>query len=148
MLNITTQPPLTLYVHTPWCVQKCPYCDFNSHAIREELPEQQYLAALIVDLEQKLHRVWGRRIQSIFIGGGTPSLLSPGFYEKLFSDLRARLQISARAEITLEANPGTVEAARFKEFRSVGINRLSIGVQSFNDKYLKILTTITSGGRF
>lgn len=145
MLNITTQPPLALYIHTPWCVKKCPYCDFNSHEATKTLPEQDYLSALMADLEHDLYRVWGRRIQSIFIGGGTPSLLSAEFYEKLMSELRARLMISANAEITMEANPGTVEADRFAAYRSAGINRLSIGVQSFHHEHLASLGRIHNG---
>lgn len=145
MLNITSQPPLALYIHTPWCVKKCPYCDFNSHEASATVPERDYLTALMADLESDLHRVWGRRVQSIFIGGGTPSLLSPQFYDTLMSELRARLMVSANAEITMEANPGTVEAQRFAAYRSAGINRLSIGVQSFNDKFLKRLGRIHDG---
>jgi oxygen-independent coproporphyrinogen-3 oxidase len=134
--------PLSLYIHIPWCLRKCPYCDFNSHALREELPEQGYVAALLSDLESDLPRVWGRRILSIFIGGGTPSLFSPKAIDTLFSGLRARLPITADCEITLEANPGTVEQGRFSEFRSLGINRLSMGIQSFNDDALQRLGRI------
>lgn len=142
MLNLTTQPPLSLYIHTPWCVKKCPYCDFNSHTMKSDVPERTYLRAIITDLEKDLHRVWGRRVQSIFIGGGTPSLFSPEFYEQLISDLRARLMITAQVEITMEANPGAVERDRFSEFRAAGINRLSIGAQSFNDAHLSELGRI------
>lgn len=142
MLNIKTPPPLSLYIHTPWCVRKCPYCDFNSHEIKQAINEKQYLQALLTDVEQDLPRVWGRRINSIFIGGGTPSVLSPDFYDRLFSSLRALLQISANAEITMEANPGTVDASYFKYYREAGVNRLSIGIQSFRDKYLKELGRI------
>ena len=142
MLNLLSPPPLSLYIHTPWCVRKCPHCDFNSHAVKDELPEAQYLQALLRDLEQDLPRVWGRRVQSVFIGGGTPSLLSPQFYEQLFSALRALLVINANAEITLEANPGTIDYERFKGFRAAGINRLSIGVQTFNDEQLQVLGRI------
>jgi len=134
--------PLSLYIHIPWCVRKCPYCDFNSHALRSELPEMDYVAALLADLETDLPRIWGRRIQSIFIGGGTPSLFSPTALDTLFSGLRARLPITPDCEITLEANPGTVEQARFREFRSIGINRLSMGIQSFNDDALQRLGRI------
>jgi putative oxygen-independent coproporphyrinogen III oxidase len=136
MLNLKSPPPLSIYIHTPWCVRKCPYCDFNSHAIRDELPEKQYLQALLRDLEQDLPQVWGRRVQSVFIGGGTPSVLSPEFYDQLFSALRALVMISANAEITLEANPGTTDYEKFKGFREAGINRLSMGVQSFDDEQL------------
>lgn len=142
MLNLTVPLPLSLYIHTPWCVKKCPYCDFNSHEIKQELNEQSYLQALLIDVEQDLPRVWGRRINSVFIGGGTPSVLSPDFYNQLFSSLRALLQISANAEITMEANPGTVDASHFKEYRQAGINRLSMGIQSFNDQHLKQLGRI------
>ncbi len=142
MLNLISPPPLSLYIHTPWCVQKCPYCDFNSHAIKDDLPEEQYFQALLNDLEQDLPRVWGRRVQNIFIGGGTPSVLSPNFYDRLFSALRALLMVSANAEITMEANPGTTDYARFRGFRDAGINRLSMGVQSFDDQHLKALGRI------
>jgi putative oxygen-independent coproporphyrinogen III oxidase len=134
--------PLSLYIHIPWCVRKCPYCDFNSHALRDELPEEGYVAALLADLESDLPRIWGRRIHSIFIGGGTPSLFSPAALDNLFSGLRARLPITADCEITLEANPGTVEQGRFREFRAIGINRLSMGIQSFNDEALQELGRI------
>jgi putative oxygen-independent coproporphyrinogen III oxidase len=144
MLNLTAPPPLSLYIHTPWCVQKCPYCDFNSHTIKGDLPEEEYLQALLNDLEQDLPRVWGRRVQSIFIGGGTPSVLSADFYDRLFSALRALLMINANAEITMEANPGTTDYARFRGFRDAGINRLSMGVQSFDDWHLKALGRIHS----
>ena len=134
--------PLSLYIHIPWCVRKCPYCDFNSHAQRDDLPEQDYIAALLSDLETDLPRIWGRRIQSIFIGGGTPSLFSPAALDTLFSGLRARLPITADCEITMEANPGTVEQGRFREFRAIGINRLSMGIQSFDDQALQRLGRI------
>ena len=124
--------PLTVYLHLPWCVEKCPYCDFNSHGLKgTALPEQAYVDALLADLEWELPQVWGRRPVSVFLGGGTPSLFSPAAVERLLSGLRARLPLSPQAEITLEANPGTVERGRFAEFRAAGINRLSIGVQSF-----------------
>ncbi|WP_455223426.1 radical SAM family heme chaperone HemW [Kaarinaea lacus] len=142
MLNLKSPPPLSLYIHTPWCVRKCPYCDFNSHAIKDELPEKQYLQALLNDLEQALPMIWGRRVQSVFIGGGTPSVLSPDFYDQLFSALRALVMISANAEITMEANPGTTDYEKFKGFREAGINRLSIGVQSFDDQQLEALGRI------
>ena len=139
-LQLASLPPLSLYVHLPWCIQKCPYCDFNSHqAPQDGLPEQRYLDALIADLEQALPLVWGRSIHSIFIGGGTPSLFSPQGIEGLLGDIRARLKLQADCEITLEANPGTFEKDRFRAFRGAGITRLSVGVQSFNDQNLKAL---------
>ena len=139
-LQLASLPPLSLYVHLPWCIQKCPYCDFNSHqAPQDGLPEQRYLDALIADLEQALPLVWGRSIHSIFIGGGTPSLFSPQGIERLLGDIRARLKLQADCEITLEANPGTFEKDRFRAFRGAGITRLSVGVQSFNDQNLKAL---------
>lgn len=134
--------PLSLYIHIPWCVQKCPYCDFNSHALKSDLPERVYVEALLADLETDLPRIWGRRISSIFIGGGTPSLFTPRAIDQLFSGLRARLSITAECEITLEANPGTVEQGRFNEFRDIGINRLSMGIQSFDDRALRELGRI------
>ena len=139
-------PPLSLYIHVPWCVRKCPYCDFNSHAIRGEIPESDYLAALIEDLDQDLALVRGRPIESVFIGGGTPSLMSGDFYRQLFEQLRQRLDFRKDPEITLEANPGTLEAGRFREFREAGINRLSIGVQSFNPGHLQALGRIHDSG--
>ena len=142
MLNLQSAPPLSLYIHTPWCVQKCPYCDFNSHAVKDSVPEQDYLQALLSDLEQDLPRIWGRRVMSVFIGGGTPSVMSPDFYDRLFSELRARIMLGANAEITMEANPGTMDYEKFKAYRESGINRLSIGVQSFNNDHLKILGRI------
>jgi len=142
MLNFTAPPPLSLYVHIPWCVRKCPYCDFNSHAARGAVPEQEYVDALLRDLEQDLPRVWGRTVHSIFIGGGTPSLFSPESIERLLSGLRARLPLDQDIEITLEANPGTVELERFEGFRAAGVNRLSIGVQSFEPEKLKALGRI------
>jgi len=142
MLNLKAPPPLSLYIHTPWCVRKCPYCDFNSHEIKQEINEKEYLQTLLIDVEKDLPRVWGRRIQSVFIGGGTPSVLSPDFYNQLFSGLRALLQLSASAEITMEANPGTMDARYFKAYRDAGINRLSMGIQSFNNEHLKLLGRI------
>lgn len=135
-------PPLSLYVHVPWCVKKCPYCDFNSHEYDDEIPQARYVEALCRDLEQDLSSVQGRPLESVFIGGGTPSLLSASTYETLFSALKQRLRFSPDIEITLEANPGTAEAERFRDFRSVGINRLSIGVQSFDDLQLQKLGRI------
>lgn len=135
-------PPLSLYIHVPWCVRKCPYCDFNSHEARGEVPEAAYIAALIADLDQALPLVWGRRVHTVFLGGGTPSLLSAGAIEALLSAVRARVPLSVDAEITLEANPGTFESDKFAGFRAAGVNRLSIGIQSFDPKYLKALGRI------
>lgn len=137
-------PPLSLYIHIPWCVRKCPYCDFNSHAKQGELPESEYVAAMLEDLDQDLAFVQGRKIQSIFIGGGTPSLFTPRAYQALFAGLQERLDFAADIEITLEANPGTLEQGRFSEYRQLGINRLSIGVQSFDPQQLKKLGRIHS----
>lgn len=147
VFQLTTLPPLSVYVHIPWCVRKCPYCDFNSHEMKgrepkDALPEGAYVDALLRDLEQDLPRVWGRRVVSVFIGGGTPSLFSAEAIDSLLSGLRARLAINANAEITLEANPGTAEQARFSEYRAAGVNRLSIGVQSFDDDLLQGLGRI------
>ncbi|MEC7377161.1 MAG: radical SAM family heme chaperone HemW [Pseudomonadota bacterium] len=136
------RPPLSLYIHIPWCVRKCPYCDFNSHALQGELPESAYLDALLEDLEQDLALVDGREISTVFIGGGTPSLMSGEFYQALFGRLRDKLALAEDAEITLEANPGTLEAGRFEAFRKAGINRLSIGVQSFDPDHLTVLGRI------
>jgi putative oxygen-independent coproporphyrinogen III oxidase len=141
-MPLTHPIPLTLYIHLPWCVRKCPYCDFNSHTAPQELPEAAYIAQLCADLEQDLPKVFGRRLTSIFIGGGTPSLFSPASIEQLLNRIRAYLPFGPDIEITLEANPGSVERARFAEFRSAGINRLSIGVQSFQDDKLKSLGRI------
>jgi oxygen-independent coproporphyrinogen-3 oxidase len=135
---LTQLPPLSLYVHLPWCLRKCPYCDFNSHEF-DELPEQRYLDALRADLEASLPLVWGRIVQTVFIGGGTPSLFSPESIDRLLTDIRALLRLSPDAEITLEANPGTFELARFKGFREAGVNRLSLGIQSFDEHKLKAL---------
>ena len=134
--------PLSLYVHVPWCVQKCPYCDFNSHAARGQIPEAEYVAALIADLESALPLVWGRRVVSVFFGGGTPSLLSGQSIETLLSAFHARLPLIHGAEVTLEANPGTVEAEKFAAFRAAGVNRLSLGIQSFNPAHLRVLGRI------
>ena len=139
LLQLTSLPPLSLYVHLPWCLRKCPYCDFNSHESRGELPEARYLDALMADLEAALPLVWGRQVQTIFIGGGTPSLFSPQSIDRLLSDIRARLRLEADCEITLEANPGTFEKDRFRAYRDAGVTRLSIGVQSFNDQHLQAL---------
>jgi oxygen-independent coproporphyrinogen-3 oxidase len=139
-LSLGALPPLSLYVHLPWCIKKCPYCDFNSHEMASgQPPEQAYLDALVADLDAALPLIWGRSVLSIFIGGGTPSLFLPAAIDRLLADLRARLKLSADCEITLEANPGTFEKDRFKAFRRAGVNRLSLGVQSFDDSQLKAL---------
>ncbi len=139
-LQLAALPPLSLYVHLPWCLKKCPYCDFNSHEVAATgMPEQAYLDALVADLDAALALVWGRTVHSIFIGGGTPSLFSPEAIDRLLADIRARLRLSPACEITLEANPGTFERDRFRAFRSAGVTRLSVGVQSFNDVHLKAL---------
>ncbi|MBI1423626.1 MAG: oxygen-independent coproporphyrinogen III oxidase-like protein [Gammaproteobacteria bacterium] len=144
MQHFTQLPPLALYLHFPWCVRKCPYCDFNSHEAKDALPEAAYIDALLQDLEQELPAIWGRSIVSIFMGGGTPSLFSPEAMDRLLSALRARLNFPANIEITMEANPGTIERDKFAEFRAAGINRLSIGVQSFQDEFLTKLGRIHS----
>jgi oxygen-independent coproporphyrinogen-3 oxidase len=144
VVRLSVLPPLALYVHIPWCVRKCPYCDFNSHERTGELPERDYLERLTLDLEELLPSVWGRRLVSVFIGGGTPSLFSPESIDALLAAVRARMTLEPGAEITLEANPGTVEAARFRGFRDAGVNRISIGVQSFDDAMLKRLGRIHS----
>ncbi len=138
-LQLQALPPLSLYIHLPWCIRKCPYCDFNSHEQPGVLPEQRYIDALVADLEAALPLVWGRQVHSIFIGGGTPSLFSPESIARLLSDVRARLKLTADCEITLEANPGTFERDRFKAFRSAGVTRLSVGVQSFDDAQLRAI---------
>src|SRR5690606_23968821 len=130
-------PPLSLYIHVPWCVRKCPYCDFNSHEARQAVPEEAYLQALEADLEQALPLIWGRQVISVFIGGGTPSLLSAQAVDRLLAMVRARIHLLPDAEITLEANPGTAEAQRFRDYAASGINRLSLGIQSFNDRHLQ-----------
>ena len=141
-MKLEALPPLSLYVHIPWCVRKCPYCDFNSHERTGALPENEYVARLLLDLEALLPSVWGRRLVSVFIGGGTPSLFSPEAIDKLLSGVRARLQVEPGAEVTLEANPGTVEAGRFRGFRDAGVNRISLGVQSFDERMLAALGRI------
>lgn len=138
-VRLAALPPLSLYVHLPWCLQKCPYCDFNSHESGGPPPEARYLDALRADLEAALPLVWGRRVVSVFLGGGTPSLFSPEAIERLLGDVRARLPLEPGCEITLEANPGTFERERFRAFRDSGVTRLSIGVQSFDDGKLKAL---------
>ncbi|NMM86283.1 YggW family oxidoreductase [Rhodococcus sp. SRB_17] len=144
LLQLASLPPLSLYVHLPWCLKKCPYCDFNSHEWQGAggaagIPEQRYLDALVADLEAALPLVWGRPVHSVFIGGGTPSLFSPQAIDRLLGDIRARLPLAADCEITLEANPGTFEKDRFRAFRAAGVTRLSVGVQSFNDRHLQAL---------
>lgn len=149
LLQFSALPPLSLYIHFPWCIRKCPYCDFNSHQIKDGsvqgFDEQRYLHALRSDLESTLPLIWGRRIQTIFIGGGTPSLLSAEGIDQLLADIRARLPMDADAEITMEANPGTVEADKFAAYAASGINRISLGIQSFNDQKLSALGRIHQG---
>ena len=155
-VSLTALPPLALYIHFPWCEKKCPYCDFNSHQIKDGVSngshggsagfdEQRYIKALIADLETELPNIWGRQVHSIFIGGGTPSLLSPRGMDDLLCAIRARVNLEPDAEITMEANPGSIEADRFAAFAKCGINRVSIGVQSFQDKQLKALGRIHNG---
>ena len=139
--GLTVQPPLSLYIHLPWCVRKCPYCDFNSHAA-QDLPEAAYIDALLLDLERALPDIWGRRIHSVFFGGGTPSLFSADGIDRILTGVRTLTQLMPGAEITLEANPGTVEAARFAGFREAGVTRVSLGIQSFNPRHLKALGRI------
>jgi oxygen-independent coproporphyrinogen-3 oxidase len=139
-LQLAALPPLSLYVHMPWCLRKCPYCDFNSHEIAaDQAPQDDYLDALIADLDAALPLIWGRSVHSIFLGGGTPSLFTPAAIDRLLADLRARLKLAPDCEITLEANPGTFEKDRFRAYRQAGVNRLSLGVQSFDDQALKAL---------
>jgi putative oxygen-independent coproporphyrinogen III oxidase len=139
-------PPLSLYVHVPWCVRKCPYCDFNSHEVRGEVPEAAYVDALLADLEFALPSIWGRRVVSVFIGGGTPSLFSAAALDRLLSGIRARVALVPEAEITMEANPGTFERARFAGYRAAGVNRLSLGMQSFAARHLRALGRIHDAG--
>jgi putative oxygen-independent coproporphyrinogen III oxidase len=145
-VRLAQLPPLALYVHIPWCVKKCPYCDFNSHQARGDVPEKAYVEALVSDLEQALPEVWGRRVASVFFGGGTPSLFSASAIETLIAAFRARLTLSPGCEITLEANPGTFEAEKFRGYRDAGVTRLSIGVQSFNPQHLQALGRIHDDG--
>ena len=142
MIQLTSLPPLSLYLHLPWCVRKCPYCDFNSHEASDELPQQAYVDALLRDLEFHLPAIWGRRLHTVYLGGGTPSLFEPEMIDQLLAGVRARLTLAPDAEITLEANPGTVERERFHGFRAAGVNRLSLGIQSFNDQALRALGRI------
>jgi putative oxygen-independent coproporphyrinogen III oxidase len=141
-IQLAALPPLSLYIHFPWCVRKCPYCDFNSHEVKNGFPESEYLDALRSDLENALPLIWGRKIYTIFIGGGTPSLMSAGGLDRLLSDVRTLLPLDGAAEITMEANPGTFEAEKFRSYRASGINRLSIGIQSFNPHHLQALGRI------
>src|SRR5487761_2136489 len=155
-LSFKALPPLSLYIHIPWCVKKCPYCDFNSHEARRTslpvqgqgggesalFPEKEYVAALVRDLEMALPQIWGRKVYTIFFGGGTPSLLSGESVAEILRNVRMLLPLSGTAEITLEANPGTVEASKFAAFRDAGVNRLSMGIQSFNDAHLQALGRI------
>jgi len=143
-VNFQALPPLSLYIHIPWCVRKCPYCDFNSHEARGAIPEQEYVSALIRDLELALPMIWGRKVYTVFFGGGTPSLLSGESVEQIIRSVRMLLPLDINAEITLEANPGTVEADRFAAYRDAGVNRLSMGIQSFNDTHLQALGRIHS----
>ncbi|MFK7859476.1 MAG: radical SAM family heme chaperone HemW [Granulosicoccus sp.] len=142
--QFTQLPPLSLYVHIPWCIRKCPYCDFNSHERRGEIPEDAYVDALLNDLANEMPLIWGRQISTVFIGGGTPSLFSAESLDKLLSGIRALTALSPSAEVTLEANPGTFEQARFRDYRALGINRLSIGIQSFNPALLSALGRVHS----
>ena len=139
--SLQVPPPLSLYIHLPWCVRKCPYCDFNSHAA-QSLPEAAYIDALLLDLERALPDIWGRRIHTVFFGGGTPSLFSPEGIDRILTGVRTLTQLLPGAEITLEANPGTVEAARLKGFREAGVTRVSLGIQSFNPRHLEALGRI------
>ena len=140
--TLAAPPPLSLYIHIPWCVRKCPYCDFNSHESKGVAPERAYIDALVSDLDYTLPKIWGRRVYSIFFGGGTPSLFSAAAIDEILAAVRARVALEADAEITLEANPGTFEAEKFRGFRDAGVNRLSIGIQSFHDAHLKALGRI------
>jgi putative oxygen-independent coproporphyrinogen III oxidase len=147
-IQLTALPPLALYIHFPWCEKKCPYCDFNSHQVKDGaqgFDEERYIKALITDLETELPRIWGRQVHSIFIGGGTPSLLSPQGMDALLSAIRARVNLEPGAEITMEANPGSVEADKFAAFAQSGINRVSLGIQSFQDVQLKALGRVHNG---
>ena len=143
-VNFQALPPLSLYIHIPWCVRKCPYCDFNSHEAHGSAPEKEYVAALVRDLELALPLIWGRKVYTVFFGGGTPSMLSGESVAEILRNVRMLLPLDLGAEITLEANPGTVEAARFAAYRDAGVNRLSLGIQSFNDAHLKALGRIHS----
>jgi len=145
--GLVALPPLSLYVHVPWCVRKCPYCDFNSHERTEGAPEEDYLAALAADLEQAVPSVWGRTVSTVFIGGGTPSLLSAETVDRMMALFRACLNLAPDAEVTLEANPGTAEADRFEGYARAGVNRISLGIQSFDDRALEALGRIHDGAQ-
>ncbi len=140
--GLKNPPPLSLYIHIPWCLKKCPYCDFNSHENRSEIPEKRYVAALIADLEQSVPRVYGRKIRSVFFGGGTPSLFNPESIDEILTAVNMLTPLEYEAEITLEANPGTVDIAHFKGYKAAGVNRVSLGIQSFNADYLQALGRI------
>ena len=144
-VKLATLPPLSLYIHIPWCLRKCPYCDFNSHEARGEVPERQYVDAVIADLEAAVPGVWGRRVHAIFVGGGTPSLFSPESIDRLLTAARTLLPVESDAEVTLEANPGTFEQAKFRAFREAGVNRLSVGIQSFDDARLEAIGRVHGG---
>jgi len=146
-LSLAALPPLSLYVHLPWCLKKCPYCDFNSHEAKGEVEQARYLDALCADLEAALPFIWGRRVHTIFIGGGTPSLFAPEAIGRLIGDIRARLPLEPGCEITLEANPGTFERDRFRGYRAAGVTRLSVGVQSFDDAKLAALGRVHDGAQ-
>lgn len=143
--GLKNSPPLSLYIHIPWCVKKCPYCDFNSHEQRNEIPEARYVAALIADLEQSVPRVYGRKIRSVFFGGGTPSLFKPESIEAILTAVNMLTPLEYGAEVTMEANPGTVDIAHFAGYKDAGVNRVSLGIQSFNHDYLSALGRIHDG---
>jgi len=143
--HFTALPPLALYVHIPWCMKKCPYCDFNSHAAPAAVPEDAYVDALVADLESALPSIWGRKVGTVFIGGGTPSLFSASAIDRLLSSLRARIPLAPDAEVTLEANPGTFEREKFAGYFAAGVNRLSLGIQSFDDGFLRALGRVHDG---
>ena len=143
--QLTALPPLSLYIHIPWCIKKCPYCDFNSHSLKNGLPEEAYIDALLTDLQIELPNIWGRPVETIFFGGGTPSLFQAKSIDRLLSGVRSLLRLHPEAEITLEANPGTFEIEKFQGFKDAGITRLSIGVQSFNDDMLARLGRVHNG---
>ncbi len=145
-VRLAALPPLTLYLHVPWCLRKCPYCDFNSHEAKGEVPEARYVDAVVADLEASVPRVWGRRVHAIFIGGGTPSLFSAQAIDRLLTAARTLLTVEPDAEITLEANPGTFEQAKFRDFASCGVNRLSVGIQSFDDRCLAAIGRVHDAG--
>ncbi len=144
-IRLPQLPPLALYVHIPWCLRKCPYCDFNSHEKQGEVPEDAYVDALVADLESVLPQVWGRRVHTIFVGGGTPSLFTPAAIDRLITAVRTRLPVGPEAEITMEANPGTFEMERFRGYRAAGVTRLSLGIQSFDDEKLAAIGRVHGG---